>query len=446
MKLQNINNATTIVTAKNFKLLFDPWITGNLYQDSWSPFPKQEINNEWFKNITHIYISHIDQDHWDIKTIKKISNKVKIIIPNIVFNKLIEKKLNDMGYKNTQMVNMGEWVKFNNNVSFYIVPPLNEMAQEFKYYKKFRNFQPIAIDTGLIIKDKISKTNHLILGDNSPYDIKSLKLHAQKIKLSTFWFPYNGYAQDYPLCYDDISFRDKKQISLKINQKREKKIIEAIKMLNPKYLIPHSSDFALNGPRRKEFYLVHNKEFLHKEMYSKRIEKLTKIKSLALYGKDSIIFNNGNILIEKKTTHSESIKMPKEIKLKFPKSNASKNSIKKDFEICIKTMHERAKRYKIPLTGVNKWVFQIEVNKIKLFADLETFEVFKKNPHKKKYLVKLKTSKNIIKCIMQKKIHLNNAVIGNYLTWERKPNIYNKFLWDMFSFFHLPLKKIKYSS
>jgi L-ascorbate metabolism protein UlaG (beta-lactamase superfamily) len=58
MKLQNINNATTIVTAKNFKLLFDPWITGNLYQDSWSPFPKQEINNEWFKNITHIYISY----------------------------------------------------------------------------------------------------------------------------------------------------------------------------------------------------------------------------------------------------------------------------------------------------------------------------------------------------------------------------------------------------
>jgi hypothetical protein len=72
--------------------------------------------------------------------------------------------------------------------------------------------------------------------------------------------------------------------------------------------------------------------------------------------------------------------------------------------------------------------------------------VFEKNPNKNKYLVKLKTSKNIIKCIMQKKIHLNNAVIGNYLSWERKPNIYNKFLWDMFSFFHLPLKKIKYSS
>jgi len=44
-----------------------------------------------------------------------------------------------------------------------------------------------------------------------------------------------------------------------------------------------------------------------------------------------------------------------------------------------------------------------------------------------------------------KKIHLNNAVIGNYLSWERKSNIYNKYLWDMLSFFQALLKKISYS-
>ena len=69
----------------------------------------------------------------------------------------------------------------------------------------------------------------------------------------------------------------------------------------------------------------------------------------------------------------------------------------------------------------------------------------RKNPDKKKYSIKLKTSRNLIRCIMQKKIHLNNAIIGNYLSWERKPNIYNKFLWDMLSFFHLPLEKNSYA-
>lgn len=360
MKLQNINNSTTLITLNKVKLLFDPWVVGKLYQNSWSPYPKQHINDEWFQDVTHIFISHIDHDHWDIQTLKKINRKVKVIIPNIVFNKLIEKTLNDLGFKNTEMVSMGKWNKINNSVKFYIIPPLNDMAQEFSYYKKFKNFQPIAIDAGLIISDKVSKTNHMILGDNSPYDLKALKKHSQKMLFSSFWFPYNGYAQDYPLCYDNFSIKEKTKISLELNLKRESTLLKAIKIINPKFLIPHSSDFALNGPRREEFYKIHNKEFLNKEIYSKRIEKLSKKKSIALFGNDSITFCNNEILIEKKTPF-------------------------------------------------------------------------------------MKTSENIIRCIMQKKIHLNNAIIGNYLSWERIPNKYNKFLWDMFSFFHLPLKKIKYS-
>ena len=66
MRLQNINNATTLITLNRVKLLFDPWVVGKLYQNSWSPYPKQHINDEWFQDVTHIFISHIDQDHWTI--------------------------------------------------------------------------------------------------------------------------------------------------------------------------------------------------------------------------------------------------------------------------------------------------------------------------------------------------------------------------------------------
>lgn len=445
MELQNINNATTLVKIKNLKILFDPWIVGNIYQNSWSPYPKQKINKKWFQDVTHIYISHIDQDHWDIQTIKKINPKVKIIIPDIVFNKLIEKTLNELGYKNTDMVKMNTWTKLNKSVDFYIIPPLNEMAQEFDKYNKYKNFQPIAIDTGLIIRDKSSKTNHMILGDNSPYNLKSLKKHSQNMKFSTFWFPYNGYAQDYPLCYDNLSFLEKKKISFNLNLEREKILLKAIKIIDPEYLIPHSSDFALNGPRRKEFYRVHNKEFLNKEMYAKRIEKITKKKAYALFGGDTLIINKKNCIINKRTKFTESVKLPREIKLSFPKAVKNRLTLKEEFELSIKAMNERAIKYKIPKTGIKKWIFQIETESEKLYANLENGKVYNKNPDKKKYIIKLKTSTNIIRCIMQKKIHLNNAVIGNYLSWERKPNIYNKYLWDMFSFFQAPLKKISYS-
>jgi hypothetical protein len=285
----------------------------------------------------------------------------------------------------------------------------------------------------------------MILGDNSPYNLKSLKKHAQNLKFTTFWFPYNGYAQDYPLCYDNLSFFEKKKISLNLNLNREKILLKAIKILDPEYLIPHSSDFALNGPRRKEFYRVHSKEFLNKEMYAKRIEKITKKKVLALFGGDTLTINKKNFIIDKRTNFAESVRLPREIKLTFPKADKNRLTLKEEFELSIKAMNERATKYKIPKTGIKKWIFQIETKSEKLYANLENGKVYNKNPDKKKYIIKLKTSRNIIRCIMQKKIHLNNAVIGNYLSWERNPNIYNKYLWDMFSFFQAPLKKISYS-
>ena len=123
------------------------------------------------------------------------------------------------------------------------------------------------------------------------------------------------------------------------------------------------------------------------------------------------------------------------------------NSVKlKKFKTRNKNMIKKMEQ-DIPLQNLSKkWIFQIDIGNEKLYANLEDGKVFHKNPDKKKYIIKLKTSRNIIRCIMQKKIHLNNAIVGNYLSWERKPNIYNKYLWDMFSFFQAPLKKIGYSS
>ena len=74
MIFQNINNATTLIQHIETKIIFDPWIIGKLYQNSWSPYPKQEVLRSWFKNVEYIYISHIDPDHWDIETIKKVNN------------------------------------------------------------------------------------------------------------------------------------------------------------------------------------------------------------------------------------------------------------------------------------------------------------------------------------------------------------------------------------
>ena len=293
MILQNINNATTLIENNEIKMLFDPWIVGDLYQKAWRPYPKQIISKKWFGRVDYLYISHIDPDHWDMKTIKKINKNVKIIIPNIVFNLKIKNELIKNGYKNIYMAELSKWKKLTKNVSIYIIEPLNYCAQNIDLYSKKSDYTDLAIDTGIIVRDKSSNSMHMILGDNTPYDLKAIKKIKKKIKrkINSLWFPYNGFAQDYPLCYDNLSIEEKKKKSLEMCLKREKSIIKVIKNIQPEYLIPHSSDFYLCGPRNKEFFKVHDATFLNKDLYSHRIEKLTKIRSLALYSKDKITFN-----------------------------------------------------------------------------------------------------------------------------------------------------------
>ena len=58
-----------------------------------------------------------------------------------------------------------------------------------------------------------------------------------------------------------------------------------------------------------------------------------------------------------------------------------------------------------------------------------------KNTNKK--ILLLKTNENIVRGLMQKKIHFDNAQIGCYLSWERDPNEFEKSLYDSLCFFHM---------
>lgn len=439
MILQNINNATTLIDNNEVRMLFDPWVVGKLYQNSWSPYPKQKIFKNWFSKIDYIYISHIDPDHWDMQTIKKINKNVKIIIPNIVFNLKIKNELIKNGYKNIHMTDLSKWKTLSKNLSIYIIEPLNYCAQDFDLYQKKTEYRNIAIDTGIIIKDKISNTSHMLLGDNTPYDLRAIKRIKTKVNNSfdSLWFPYNGFAQDYPLCYDNLSTKQKKKKSLAMSIKREKSVINVIKELKPKYLIPHSSDFYLSGPRNKEFFKVHDQTFLNKDAYSKRIEKLTKIKSLALYGKDKIIFNKGIEKIIIGTKENERKKIPKTEKLFFPSIKKNEKSLFDEICKATENMFSVGKRLNLRMNNLSNWGFYIDIGKTKFFIDLKKRQVSKKNLKKKNYL-KLKTTKSILLCILHKKIHMNNAMIGNYLSWERKPDLYKKSITDLLNFFHLP--------
>ena len=98
-----ITNATTII---NDDLIIDPWIYGNVYYDAWSPYPDPKYPKKKLKNIKYCFISHIHPDHWDLETIKIFDKNVKFFIPDIVYNRLIERNLRKLGFTNDKIRQM----------------------------------------------------------------------------------------------------------------------------------------------------------------------------------------------------------------------------------------------------------------------------------------------------------------------------------------------------
>ena len=48
-----LNNATTLI---NKDFIIDPWIYGNLYNNSWSPFPDTNYDKKELSKIKFCYI------------------------------------------------------------------------------------------------------------------------------------------------------------------------------------------------------------------------------------------------------------------------------------------------------------------------------------------------------------------------------------------------------
>ena len=428
-----INNATTLI---NEDFIIDPWIYGSLYNNSWSPYPKPTFDKKKLKKTKFCFISHIHQDHWDLDTIKYFNKNIIFFIPNLIFNKVIENTLKKRGYYNIVYLQFKKFHKISNNYRISIVPPLNTNALETDKIDK-KDSGAIAIDTGIIVNFLKDNSNHLILTDNSPYDLKIYKKYFDKIRIDSVFFPYNGFAQDYPLCYDNFSLNEKKKISKEMSLKKEKYLIKFLKYLKPKVAIPHSSDFQLNI-RSNLFEKIHSKTFLNKDLYSQRIKKITGIKSYPLYSKDTLYFSKKSFFADIKSTLKDKKNRLKKKKLSFPKIHKNKNFIEL-LKICLIKYSERLKKYKLDIKKIINCNFLITIDKKNYFINLKKMEISINPNFKKKKLIILKTRQDIAQAILERKIHINNAQIACYLNWNRYPKNYltTKNLYESLSFLHI---------
>jgi UDP-MurNAc hydroxylase len=73
LKIQFVNHASYVIDACGVRLLCDPWIEGQAFDDGWALLSPTRFSYEDFGGITHVWFSHEHPDHFNPPTLRRIT-------------------------------------------------------------------------------------------------------------------------------------------------------------------------------------------------------------------------------------------------------------------------------------------------------------------------------------------------------------------------------------
>ena len=74
-----LGHASILAVIGGKKILFDPIVESRPYGDSWVFYPPQVADPRWYE-VDAVVVSHIHQDHYDLKYLKRLAPEIPVII------------------------------------------------------------------------------------------------------------------------------------------------------------------------------------------------------------------------------------------------------------------------------------------------------------------------------------------------------------------------------
>ncbi len=426
MKFEFIGNASGIFHGDNgTKLLCDPWINNGVFDGSWCHYPPLKTTMEGLINdvssgdIDALYISHIHPDHYDDRYFNFPKN-VPIIVLDHKFNFLI-KNLERAGFTKIIRVKNNETIIFNEFEITLYAP----FAKHNFHDSRLGNL----IDSALVVKS--GNTTALNANDNTPTVEACRKLKDKFKKIDLAMINYNA-AGPYPSCFDNLNESEKIAEHNKVLLRNYDYMVSLVNELNPSYVLPFAGAYVLGGRLfSKNKYLGTStwdkcKKYIEQKIVSgseviclreRDVFDLASGKPNKEYVK--IDENHMNEYIEKEISQ---LQYPYE-KDSFPDGEV----LLKDIQIAIDSMRERMGRLNIVLETA-----------IFLDIDGKYIQIYPHNSSQKtSQKLTCKLDIRLLRRILDRKSHWNNAEIGCHIDFIRRPNIYEFDAHTALQFFHI---------
>lgn len=451
MKVQYLTDACVLIEYQGKRLLCDPWLSESICYGGLYHYPPLNIDIEDYTDVDCIYISHIHQDHLDPETLKFFAKDTPIVIHSYA-EKFVLKRLHSLGFTNVKEVNHKGKYYIKKDFSIEILAADNcdpkicykffgcQVSQSYEY--------SLQIDSMAVIKGG----NYVVVNTNDcPYELSHtmnpyIKENYGDIDL--LMTSYNA-ASPYPQSFDNFSNEEKLIEKEKIRHKCLDRAVNYCRDLQPNFVLPFAAQRVIGG-RNVE---------LNKYTATTSIEKVPRDLGEKLKGnnlKTNIVMLNSESYIDLvKGETSEEFTPPNqrfkhhyiyniiaekpylfEIEEWFIGSKERIN-LKPVIEIAHKRMMAKMRK-SYPGLSIEENIY-IDVNQewVYMFKfEDDTVSTIMRDHLVEPYL-KLNLDYSLFKMILEKKAHWNNAEFGSFITYLRKPNIFNRSIHHIISYLHI---------
>ena len=416
MKFKFIGNAGGIFTgSKGTKILCDPWIIDGVFEGAWYHYPPLKTKLSDIQNVDGIYVSHIHPDHYDERNFNFPKDIPLIILdegPNFLKKNLINKGFNNfVEIKNDQTIQFKEF-----NLTTY--KPFTKHIFEESLIGNL-------IDSALVLND--DNVTAINFNDNTPDENACLFLKNKFKTIDLAMLNYNA-AGPYPSCFNNLSTNEKIKENNRILKRNFDHLCKIIPILQPKSIFPFAGAYIIGG---KNYY---KNEYLGTTTWDE----------CADYLRDNLKFNSKVFCLRENQTYDiknqQQLENYKRIDLtemknyiqsikdkKYDYENDEMPNISKllnDIKIASSKMLERVKKFNIILQS-----------SVFIELDNKNIQIVEGQDENRKLYCNLDL--RMLRRIIDKKAHWNNAEIGTHIEFKRLPNKMDPDVHICMSFFHL---------